>query len=106
MYLDDGIVVTASSWVRDTLAKAGWVCNAARSTWSHTHRLPWLGFTLDLEVGCISVPDKKIDALHERLQAALEQPIFRARAIASLVGRIISMSLALGPVARFMTQPL
>ena len=32
--------------------------------------------------------------------------MLRARAIASLVGRIISMSLALGPVARFMTRAL
>ena len=50
--------------MRDTLVKAGLVCNEAKSTWLTNHRLSWLGFTLDLEVGCISVPDKKIDALH------------------------------------------
>ena len=51
VYLDDDIVavpdemgaITASGWVRVTLAKAGWVCNEAKSTW----------FTLDLELGCI-----------------------------------------------------
>ena len=92
MYLDDGIVampdekgaVTASSSVRDTLVKAGWVCNEAQSTWLPIHRLSWLGLTLDLEVGCISVPNNKIDALHERLQAALEKPMLRVRAIAEL----------------------
>ena len=49
VYLDDGIVavpdemgaITASGWVRDTLAKAGWVCNEAKSTWLPTHRLSW-----------------------------------------------------------------
>ena len=54
MYLDGSIVavpdemgaVTASGWVRDTLAKAGWVCNEAKSTWLPTYRLPWLGVYL------------------------------------------------------------
>ena len=54
MYLDDGIValpdevgaITARGWVRDTLAKAGWVCNEAKSTWLPTHSFSWLGLTL------------------------------------------------------------
>ena len=54
MYLDDGIVavpdeagaIAASGLVRDTLYKAGWVCNEAKSTWLPTHRLAWLGFTM------------------------------------------------------------
>ena len=43
VYLDDGIVanekgaVTASGWVQDTLVKAGWVCNEAKSTWLGCH---------------------------------------------------------------------
>ena len=59
VYLDDGIVavpdetgaITASGFVRDTLYKAGWVCNEAKSTWVPTHRLSWLGFTMDLGLG-------------------------------------------------------
>ena len=97
MYLDDGIVdemgaITASGWVRDTLAKARWVCNEAKSTCLPTHSLSWLGFTLDLELGCISVPDRKIEVLRGKLQTAMEQPMLRARFIASLVDRIIVMS--------------
>ena len=69
MYFNDGIValpdelgaITASGWVRDSLAKAGWVCNEAKSTWLPTHRLSWLGLTLDLELGLISESDRKIE---------------------------------------------
>ena len=71
-----------------------------------THRLSWLGFTIDLELGSISVPDKKIEALEKKLLTAMEQPMLSARCIASIVGRIISMGLALGSVARFMTCAL
>ena len=61
---------------------------------------------LDLELGLISVPDRKIEVLRGKLLAAMEQPMLRARFIASLVDRIIAMSLALGHVARYMTRAL
>ena len=65
-----------------------WLCNEAKSTWVPTHRLSWLGFTIDLELGSISVPDKKIEALEKKLLTAMEQPMLSARCIASIVGRI------------------
>ena len=71
-----------------------------------THRLCWLGFTLDLEKGSISVPEGKVRALQHRLKVAAKQSSLVARDIASLIGRIVSMALALGPVARFMTRAL
>ena len=40
------------------------------------------------------------------LQGALRQRQICAKNISSLVGKIISMGLALGPVARFMTRAL
>ena len=68
VYLDDGVCAlineaeanTASNWVKDTLAKAGWIFNEAKSVWAPTHKLEWLGFDLDLGQGCISVPTRKI----------------------------------------------
>ena len=114
VYLDDGICAlqneiearTASNWVKDTLMKAGWVYNETKSVWAPTRRLQWLGFDLDLGQGCISVPAKKVESLKTNLVLALKQPNLRAKFIASLVGKIISMSLALGPVARFMMRAL
>ena len=56
-YLDYGIVssqndssvTAASAWVRDTLSRAGWLCNQAKAVWVPTHKLCWLGFTLGVE---------------------------------------------------------
>ena len=97
---------SASHWVKDTLAKAGWVCNEAKSVWAPTHKLQWLGLDLDLEKGCISVPAKKINALRASLQIAVSQATLRAKFIASLVGKIIAISLALGSLSRFITRTL
>lgn len=112
VYLDNGIVAlqnessanAASAWVRDTLKRAGWVCNEAKSIWEPTHRLCWLGFILDLEKGSISVPEGKVRTLQHRLKVVVKQSSLVAKDIASLTGRIISMGLALGPVVRFMTR--
>eukprot|EP00731_Ephydatia_muelleri_P028227 Em0019g1100a len=68
--------------------------------------LCWFGFTLDLEKGSISVPEGKVRALQHRLKVAVKQSRFVARDIASLIGRIVSMGLALGPVATFMMRAL
>ena len=73
VYLDDGVfalknekeATVASNWVKETLAKAGWVYNRVKSVWQPTHKVEWLGFDLheDLGQGCISVPTRKISAL-------------------------------------------
>ena len=49
VYLDVGVCAlkneteanTASNWVKDALAKAGWVCNEAKSVWAATHKPEW-----------------------------------------------------------------
>ena len=79
-----------------------WVCNEAKS---HTYRLQWLCLELDLK-GCISVPPEKIRALRASLQIVVTQSTLRAKHIASLVGKIISIGLAIGALARFMTRVL
>ena len=114
VYLDDGICALkneleareASSWVKETLAKAGWVYNGLKSNWQPTRKLEWLGFDLDMGQGCISVPLRKIGMLKAMLTMAVKQTTLKAKFIASLVGKIISMSIALGPVSRFMTRAL
>ena len=114
VYLDDGIVSSqnessakaSSAWVRDTLDRAGWVCNESKSVWMPTHELVWLGFNLNLSKGSISVPEGKVRALQHSFKVAVKTSSLLAKMVASLIGRIISMSLALGPVARFRTRAL
>ena len=102
-YIVKGIT---SQWVKSTLSKAGFVVNEAKSTWAPTQKLQWLGFTIDLEHGQVSVPEKKLTNLRRLLEDACMQDYAGARHIASLIGKIISMGLAFGPIARFMTRGL
>jgi len=112
LYLDDGIIAVsgkqaatvASDKVRADLAKAGLVENTAKSKWSPSQKLCWLGFQLDLEEGQISIPQEKVTALRSLLQSALALKEIRAKFLASIIGKIISMSWGLGPISRLMTR--
>ena len=54
----------------------------------------------------MSVPEKKLNNLRRLLEDTCKQDYAGARHIASLIGKIISMGRALGPIARFMTKGL
>ena len=58
-----------SQLVKNTLSNAGFVVNEAKSTWAPTQKLQWLGFTIDLEHGQVSVPEKKLSNLRKLLLA-------------------------------------
>ena len=80
------------------------VVNIEKSQWNSTQSLTWLGFSLDLSQGIVSVPDHKIEALRITLAAILDKDTIPAKQIVSIVNKIISMSITLGPVARLMTR--
>ena len=111
VYLDDGIVavkgweeaLAESARVKQDIEDAGFIINIEKSVWKPSHTLEWLGFKVDLSVGEFSVPSPKIDALKRKLLETQKMKCVPARQLASLIGKIMSMSLALGPVARLMT---
>ena len=112
LYLDDGIVAVqgeetakkVSQRVRLDLVKAGLVEHSAKYSWVPSHQTDWLGFSLDLERGVISIPEGKIVVLKTQLEHAATKCAIKARDLASIIGKIISMSLAIGPVSRLMTR--
>ena len=57
-------------------------------------------------LGQIEVPSEKITALRSALRQATQSPWIKARSLASVIGKIISMGFAFGPVSRFMTRGL
>ena len=71
--------------------------------WQPSHEVQWLGFVVNLEQGCISVPIKKVDALKTNLGAVLDANTLNARRLA---GKIIAVGLALSPISRFMTRSM
>ena len=78
----------------------------AKCKWTPSQKCTWLGCDIDLYLGRISVPQEKIDALKIKLEQAAQKPRLQVRALASLTGRIIAMSMALGSVARLMIRGL
>ena len=96
----------ASAWVRDALKCAGLVVHEGKSVWFPSLSTAWLGFDADLERGCVSVPEAKLAALRAMLQITGVATHLNAWFIASMVGKIISMGLALGPMSRIMTRSL
>ena len=114
MYLDDGILAVKgrdmaleeSARVRHELECAGFVINAEKSHWEPSNVMEWLGFRIDLCEGEFKVPDRKLAKLKLQLHEVESAQSVPARSLASLVGRIMSMSLALGPVTRLMTRSM
>ena len=116
MYLGNGIHVCAvkgkieakkaSAWVRDALECAGLVVHEGKSVWFPSLSTAWLEFDADLERGCVLVPEAKLAVLRAMLQITGVATHLNALFIASLVGKIISMGLALRPMSRIMTRSL
>ena len=90
--------------MEDTLVKAGLVINREKSNFMPSKHASWLGFDIDLDQGIIKVPQEKLKALKLLLQTVLEGNTIPVRLLASVVGKIISMCLALGDIARLRTR--
>jgi len=79
--------------------RAGPVEHTAKYSWVPSQQAKSLGFNLDLQQGVISVPGEKITTLGLLLNKAVAKGLLKARDLASIIGKIISMSLALGFLA-------
>jgi hypothetical protein len=65
-----------------------------------------LGFIIDLGEGNFRVPEEKLESLKESIKWAYSQPKVPVRCLASIVGKIISMTLAIGNVALLRSRAL
>ncbi len=90
-----------------SLGNAGLVTHPDKSVWEPPQCLIWLGFVIDLALGEIRIPEVKGTALSQTRAVAylLLRELQAYNSILSVSLRI-SMSLAIGPVARFMTRSL
>ena len=114
IYIDGGICASVnaqearkhSAGILADLIKRGRICvlNTIKSRLDPHQLGEWLGFVIDLAAGCFHVPDEKIDRLRCSIPSLLHPSKVHIRVIASVVGKIMSMSLALGPVARLHTR--
>ena len=111
VYLDDGICAAQgklnaerdSLSIQNNLCKVGFVTNLTKCKWLPSQQCTWLGFDIDLHQGVVSIPQEKLSALHVQ---ALKGTKLSPKFLANITGKTISMSVALGPVARLMTRGL
>ena len=80
--------------------------NSEKSQWEPIRCIEWLGFIIDLEKGQFLVPPGKIASLHKNLLHVNDLSCVPACMLASVIGKIMAMSLALGPVTRMMTRSM
>ena len=114
VYLDNGIVAAerkatalgASKGVKEDLSKAGFVAHIGKSHWDLTRNIIWLGFELDLRERKIKVPKAKLVGVQEILRNVKVKEKVSAKYLASLIGKIMALSIAVGPVVRLMTRSL
>ena len=111
LYLDDGAgcekdfasTQSCSDTVRSDLVKAGLVANCDKSIWIPTQCLDWLGISWDLLNATLTIPQPRVDRLLSALGVFKNKlPFVTPRFIASIVGKIISLSPCVGNVSLIM----
>ena len=93
-----------SNIIRRDLLKSRFVAPPFKSEWSPRHEGQHLGFLVNLKQGLFSIPPKKVSSLKHKLELFHSSQKTTARKISSLVGAIVSMGIAIGPVARMWTR--
>ena len=113
LYLDDGAgcekdfltTKRSSDRLRSDLVKAGLVANCDKSVWVPVQRLEWLGISWDLFNAILFISQLRIDRLISALHAFKEKlPYVTPRFVASVVGKIISLSPCVGNVSLIMSR--
>ena len=113
LYLDDGAgcekdfasTQSCSDTVRSDLVKAGLVANCDKSIWIPTQCLDWLGISWDLLNATLTIPQPRVDRLLSALGVFKDKlPFVTPRFIASIVGKIISLSPCAGNVSLIMSR--
>ena len=114
MYIDDGIVVSKIESEccehRDTvvsdLERVSFFLNLNKCCLEPCQTGKWLGFIVNLSEGKFLVPAHKLDKFKASVTSILQYSRVPVRILASVVGQIISMSIALGPITRLRTRAL
>ena len=114
LYLDDGLGIGNSlsetnvhaKAIHKDLIEAGFILNDEKSKWQPQQTCQWLGFLLDTKEGVIAPVNSKINRIKEETTKAIDSQRMHVKAVASIVGQIISMTPALGNITRLMTRSM
>lgn len=116
VFLDDGFgiefsydkaVDLANDMFRDIVA-SGFVPNMPKSCWVPAQRREWLGLVFDSSEMIVDIPLDKLKSLLQFfidfLSRSNEGQLVSFRSIARFVGKVISLSQALGPITQLKTR--
>ena len=114
MYLDDGLAGNISKALallqRNTiihdLSSAGLTINFEKSHLELKRKHNWLGFEVNTNSMIFTVPKQKISELLFQIASVLVFQRTTARKVAKIAGHIISMSVAIGPLAHLLTKQM
>ena len=112
VYLDDGLEVesnealssTNSNIIKSGLASARFLANVNKCVWDPVQVFTWPGIVWDGFQGVISITETRLQTCLAHIDRVLSHPNLSARDLASLVGKIISMSAPLRNVRSIMTK--
>ena len=112
VYLDDGIsgqrhyvfARAASLIQRSDLASSGFIPNESKSHLEPVQVGDWLRFLINTIQFMFQIPEGKLAKLKRFLESMILDGYATYRELARLAGFIISLSLAVGPIARLFTD--
>ena len=114
MYIDDGIageksfqkVASIRNIMLHDLASAGLTINIKKSSLIPEKHKTWLGFLINTENMHFEVPERKIEKILDLLRTELQANITSARRVARIAGQLVSMSIAIGPLAHLLSKQM
>ena len=114
VYLDDGLGAGKNFYmakrhsliVHSDLLKCGFIVNEPKSCWEPRQDITWLGYIINTKTNTISATDKRICKLKRSTDEVINttSSFIHVKQLASVVGQIISLEIAVGNVVRLMTR--
>ncbi|MCG7877889.1 MAG: reverse transcriptase domain-containing protein, partial [Candidatus Thiodiazotropha endolucinida] len=119
LFLDDGLgggssyqrAYESGQYIRHDLFQFGFLISEEKCQWVPSQKLVWLGYLWDTQSGTLQVTNDRIIRaeilLSDLISKIVEgRNIIAARKVACIVGQLISMQSAIGPLVRLRTRSL
>ena len=120
MFLDDGIggsgklvdAARSSTFARESLLDLGFLLANEKCQWVPVQQVTWLGYFIDMIINKIYVTEERIQRLEMAIDSVLYQTdrdrysLIHVRALASVVGQIISLQNVIGKKVSLKTRQM
>ena len=113
-FLDDSLgidntfekALEKSTFVSNSLARAGFIFNSDKSVWQPTKVLPWLGIEVDLNNDALKISSEKIDSTLFTIEFILSKIYVSPRTLSKLTVKLISTKFIIGNIVQLKTRAL